>query len=355
MAQVLPAVPEARAEVEEALRRVSRFPRLRYMGSKYRVVPSLVDVLSDLPFSTALDAFSGSAVVAYTLKTMGKQVTANDFLNFSATIARAAVENPRVLLEPDDVDRLAGPPADKRDFIQRTFKGLYFSDEDHAFLDGAWSHVEELPPYKRDLAVAALCLAAARRQPRGVFTVTDMRYDDGRRNLHMPLREQFRLTADAYNGVVFDNGLECRALCSDVFDIDPGGFDLVYLDPPYVPPRDDNDYIKRYHFLEGLSVYWRGQTIMEETATKKLAKRFTPFAYKRTIGKALADIFDLFRESIIVLSYNSQSVPDQDEITRLLRRVKKQVDCIAVPHRYHFGTHSAARRRQADEYIFVAR
>jgi DNA adenine methylase/adenine-specific DNA-methyltransferase len=94
---------------------------------------------------------------------------------------------------------------------------------------------------------------------------------------------------------------------------------------------------------------------MEKTATKKLAKRFTPFAYKRTIGKALTDIFDLFRKSIIVLSYNSQSVPDQDEISRLLHRVKKRVDCIAVPHRYHFGTHAAARRRQADEYIFVAR
>jgi len=167
-----------------------------------------------------------------------------------------------------------------------------------------------------------------------------MRYDDGRRNLHMPLKEQFRLTAAAYNDVVFDRGLKCRALCSDVFAIDPQGFDLAYLDPPYAPPRDDNDYIKRYHFLEGLSVYWRGQRIMEETATKKLAKRYTPFAYKRTIGKALADIFDLFRESIIVLSYNSQSIPDQVEITRLLRRVKKHVHCIAVPHRYHFGTHS---------------
>ncbi len=135
MAQALSAVPEARAEFEEALQRVSRFPRLRYMGSKYRVVPYLVDVFSDLEFSTVLDAFSGSSVVAYALKAMGKQVTANDFLNFSATIARATIENAGVRLEPEDVDRIGGPSLDRRDFIQRTFKGLYFSDEDHAFLD----------------------------------------------------------------------------------------------------------------------------------------------------------------------------------------------------------------------------
>ncbi len=355
MAQVLGERPKAGADVEEALARVSVFPRLRYMGSKYRVVPHLVDVLAGLPFSSALDAFSGSGVVSYALKAMGKRVTTNDFLNFSAVVARATVENAEVLLAAEDIERIVGPPADDRDFIRKTFEGLYFSQEDHAFLDGAWSHLESLPSYKRDIALAALCLAAARKQPRGVFTVTDLRYDDGRRNLHMPLRDQFRLTAEAYNTVVFDNGQDCRALCQDIFEVDPSGFDLVYFDPPYAPPRDDNDYIKRYHFLEGLSVYWRGQEIMEHTATKKLRKRFTPFAYKRTIVKALGDLFDRFSDSIIVLSYNSQSVPDEEEIRRLLRKVKRRVDCYAVPHRYHFGTHASALRRQAHEYIFVAR
>ena len=38
------------------------------------------------------------------------------------------------------------------------------------------------------------------------------------------------------------------------------GADLVYLDPPYAPPRDDNDYLKRYWFLEGLATYWDNGT-----------------------------------------------------------------------------------------------
>jgi adenine-specific DNA-methyltransferase len=41
------------------------FPRLRYMGSKYRLVPHLAQVFTELGGRTALDAFSGSGVVSY--------------------------------------------------------------------------------------------------------------------------------------------------------------------------------------------------------------------------------------------------------------------------------------------------
>jgi hypothetical protein len=41
--------------------RALRFPQLRFMGSKYRLLPWLHEVLSDLDFDSALDAFSGFA------------------------------------------------------------------------------------------------------------------------------------------------------------------------------------------------------------------------------------------------------------------------------------------------------
>ena len=45
--------------------------------------------------------------------------------------------------------------------------------------------------------------------------------------------------AAAYNAVVRDDGQPCRATCQDIFEVDPADFDLVYFDPPYAPPRDD--------------------------------------------------------------------------------------------------------------------
>jgi len=361
-----PAGPEATASWPQA----GAFPRLRYMGSKYRLLPHLAEVFSALagpvdppgapdrtgtPGPAALDAFSGSGVVSYLLKTLGYQVTASDFLAFPAVIARATVVNQRVTLGPDDVEAICGPPADDRDFVRRTFGGLYFDQADLGFLDAAWSHIDGMSGPRRDLAISALILAAARKQPRGVFTVTGRRYDDGRRDLHLPLREHFRERAAAYNRVVFDSGRPCAALSSDVFDVPPGGYDVVYLDPPYAPARDDNCYVKRYHFLEGLSAYWRGMTIMEGTRSKKLAKRYTPFSYKNTVTDALRAMFGRFAGSAIVLSYSSNAVPDAATIEGLLREVKDDVEVRLIDHTYSFGTHPAARRRAVCEYLFIAR
>src|SRR5215470_5679431 len=312
--------------IAAAVNRAAMFPRLRYMGSKYRLVPQLAAVFDEIGGRRALDAFSGSGVVSYLLKSLGYEVTANDFLNFPAIIARATVANQSAILTTDEVDLICGPAADDRDFIRKTFDGLYFTAEDREFLDSAWSHIDALDGAKRAIAISGLVLAAARKQPRGVFTVTDLRYDDGRRDLRLPLRDHFRLRAAEYNRVVFDSGRPCRATREDVFDVDPAGYDVVYLDPPYAPPRDDNCYIKRYHFLEGLSVYWRGLSIMEETRTKKLTKRFTPFSYKRTIIDALRQTFKQFKDSAIILSYSSNAIPDAFTIKNLLAEVKSDVE-----------------------------
>jgi DNA adenine methylase/adenine-specific DNA-methyltransferase len=341
--------------VRAAVARAAAFPRLRYMGSKYKLVPALAKVFADLGGRTALDAFSGSGVVGYTLKALGYAVTSNDFLRFPSVIAQATIANHNERLTDDEIETICGPPADDRDFIQRTFEGLYFAPADRAFLDSAWSHIDRLEGGKQALAISALILAAARKQPRGVFTVTSLRYDDGRRDLHLRLRDHFRERAADYNAVVFDSGRPCRAVHGEVFDLDVGDWDLVYLDPPYAPPRDDNCYIKRYHFLEGLSCYWRGQTILEHTKTKKLAKRYTPFSYKDTVTDGLRRTFRLFKDSTIVLSYSSNAVPDAETIHALIAEVKSDVEIRSIDHRYSFGTHGSARRRLAAEYLFIGR
>lgn len=340
-----------------ASKQAKKFPRLRYMGSKYRLLPHLERVFSEIGGETAVDAFSGSGVVSYLLKCQGYSVTSNDFLQFPSTIARAAVANQGVTLSDALVEKICGPSADGRDFIQRKFDGLYFTPEDRSFLDSAWSHIDLLDGAQRDLALSALILSAARKQPRGVFTFTDSsRYNDGRRDLQLSLREHFREHVAEYNSIVFDSGKACSVHCGDVFDLRDVSPDLVYLDPPYAPPSDDADYIKRYHFLEGLSVYWRGVTIMEETKTKKIEKKFTPFAYKRSIEDALMRTFVHFRGAgAIVLSYSSNALPGKDRIVELLSEVKPHVEVHATDHKYAFGTHAAATRRDVQEYLFVGR
>ena len=350
------AFGEIEARIEEAIR---LYPRPRYMGSKYRLLPWIAGVLGELRFDSALDAFGGSGCVSYLLKRMGKRVVSNDFLNLCHQPALALIENSRHRLTPRWVDTLTRANAAPGRFIEDTFTGVYFTPTDLRFLDNTWANISALPTrYHRGLALAALGRACLKRQPRGVFTVTGTaaRHDDGRRDLRLSIEEHFLEAVTLYNDAVFDNGCKNKAVRGDVFAA-PADVDLVYMDPPYVPRADDNCYIKRYHFLEGLASYWRdeGTAVLAETASRKIAKRFTPFSYKRTAADAFDRMFARFRESALVLSYSSNGYPDLDVLTDLMGKYKGKVVVYERPHRYHFGTHAgvAEERAAVREYLIV--
>jgi len=328
------------------------------MGSKHRLLPWIHGVFSGLKFKTAVDAFSGSGCVAYLLKAMGKSVTTNDFLLFAHHLANALTANPGVLLPKTDLEMLLGRNVRVDGFIASTFRGIFFQATDLRFLDNTWANIPVLQnEWKRSMAIAALCRAALKKQPRGVFTVARRnaaKYDDGRRDIRLSLREHFVESIELFNRLVYKGQGTCEALCGDVFDA-PNEVDLVYLDPPYVPRSDDNCYIKRYHFVEGLSSYWQGVEIMADSKVKKLRKRFTPFSYRRTAEEAFDRLFGHFRESILVLSYSSNGYPSRDELVRLMKRYKRRVTVHEHAHRYHFGTHSKVRQERAvvREYLIV--
>jgi adenine-specific DNA-methyltransferase len=173
----------------------------------------------------------------------------------------------------------------------------------------------------------------------------------------MSLRDHFVESVPIFNGLVFDNGRTHRVSCGDVFALTDVDVDLVYLDPPYVPRADDNCYIKRYHFLEGLASYWRGAEFHPTSKVKKLRKRYTPFSYRREAETAFDRLFGLFQRSTIVLSYSSNGYPDIERLLDLLGRYKHEISVHEEEHRYHFGTHAAvaAERSLVTEYLIVGR
>jgi DNA adenine methylase/adenine-specific DNA-methyltransferase len=188
-----------------------------------------------------------------------------------------------------------------------------------------------------------------------VFTVAGdpERYKDGRRDVQLSLREHFVEHVAAYNACCFDNGKPNRVTCGDVFDLEPRHVDLVYMDPPYVPRSDDNCYVKRYHFLEGLSTYWRDEAILEDSKVKKIKKRYTPFSYRKTAIAAFDAMFAKFSRSILVLSYSSNGFPDLSVLVELMAKHKEHIEVVERDHRYHFGTHTAAVRNEVTEYLII--
>lgn len=335
--------------------RALEYPQLRFMGSKSRLLPWIHDIVSPLEFDTVLDAFSGSGCVSYLFKAMGKEVVSNDFLKFTHQLAVACIENPGVNVSDDDVALLFQERENRKRFISETFSGIFFTPPDLDFLDIVWSNLYRLEnPWKKALAISAMVRGCAKKQPRGVFTVSGdlSNYNDGRRDLRLTLKEHFLESLQIYNRIVFDNGKQNRAVNGDALDLEVP-VDLVYMDPPYVPRADDNCYIKRYHFLEGLATYWEGLELMETSKVKKLPKRHTPFSYRKSAVEAFDKMFRRFADSTLVLSYSSNGYPDLDVLVKLMKQYKPTVEVFEKDHRYHFGTHAGVTRAEVQEYLIL--
>ncbi len=339
-----------------ALDQINLFPEIRYMGSKRRLLPWIHGVLEGLDFETALDPFSGSGAVAYLMKAMGRQTVSSDFLNLSATLGKALIENNAMHLDGPAIQCLLRTPGNPTSFIEDTFKGVFFNPEDLRFLDRmSWNIRQMENPHQRALAMAVLIRSCAKRQPRGVFTISGnlSKYDDGRRDLQLSIEEHFFEQVRIFNEAVFSNGRHNRAECVDVFKVSASDVDLVYLDPPYVPRHDDNCYVKRYHFLEGLSCYWQGLDIDYSTKVRKIPKRFTPFSYRRQAVDAFERLFEIFQSSKIVLSYGSNGYPDLHQLTEILAKIKRDIQVFKRDHTYHFGNHCNVKRAAVEEYLIV--
>ena len=340
---------------------VNKYPQLRIMGNKYRLLPWIGSIFNKINFKTALDAFSGSGSIGYLLKCMGKQVTSNDFLNFSYHIANALIANNDFTISKSELNKLLSTNPNRKHFISNTFNGIFFNKKDNDFLDNVWANLQMIRnPYKKSLVIAALCRASIKKQPRGVFstaTPKNVKYNDGRRDLRLEMRDHFIESVFLFNILIFNNDQKNSSMHTDIFDFDLSHYDLIYFDPPYVPQRDDNCYIKRYHFLEGLSCYWKDQEILEKSVVKKIKKKYTPFSYRHQSIKAFQELFDRSKNSIIILSYSSNGFPDKDTLKKLLESVKGKdnVQVEVEDHTYHFGTHHKVtnKRKYVQEYLFI--
>lgn len=332
------------------------YPSTRYMGAKSKLLPHIWDIASHFKFQTAIDLFSGSGIVGYMLKAQGKTVISNDYMAMANVYAKASIENSTVTLTRAKVEQLLLPSPANDNFVSKTFSGLYFTDEENRLIDNLRANIKTLKnPYERAIAMAALIRTCIKKRPRGIFTYVGQRYDDGRKDLRTTFEQHYMDAVDVVNDSVFDNGHENKARHGDAATIKSDA-DLVYMDPPYYSPLSDNEYVRRYHFVEGLARDWEGVEIQENTLTKKFKSYPTPFSSRQGAVDAFDMLFKKFRDSVLMVSYSSNSQPTLDEMLGLISAHKNHVDVVAIDHRYSFGNQAHKvndNNNGVKEYIFV--
>ena len=335
---------------------VGAYPSTRFMGSKSKLLTEIWSVASQFEFDTTVDLFSSSEIVGYMLKAQGKSVISNDYMAMSATFTKAMVENSSVTLPLEEAKELLVPHKESDHFVATTFKDLYYTDEESELIDTLRTNIAAIrDQYKHAIAMAALIRACTKKPPHGIFTYTGQRYNDGRKDLQKTLALQFLEAVTAKNKAVFDNGKSNRSKYGDAMDLRVEHADLLYIDPPYYSPLSDNEYVRRYHFVEGLARDWKGVEIQKHTQTKKFKSYPTPFSNRKGAADAFDRLFKKFANSILIVSYSSNSLPTQDEMVAIMTKYKEHVEVIPVDYKYPFGNQNDAKthRNSVQEYLFV--
>ena len=333
-----------------------KFPTTRYMGSKNKILPYIRDITREFDFSSAIDLFSGSGIVSYMLKSEGKAVISNDYMALGSTFSKALIENNSEILPLKLAKKLLCKNEKNDKFVQSNFKDLYFADEENILIDNIRSNIRGLRnPYKKALALSALCRACTKKRPRGIFTYTGNRYDDGRKDLKTSLEDHFINAVDIINNAVFDNKKTNLSMRKDAMDLTSSG-NFVYMDPPYYSLCSDNEYIRRYHFTEGICCNWEGVEMQWHTKTKKFKNYPTPFSHKENAKDAFDKLFDKYKKSIILVSYSSNCLPTLDEMVEMLAKYKKDVKVLSIDYRYSFANQKenmSTNKNMVKEYLFL--
>lgn len=347
-------------------------PSTRYQGSKRRILPWIYENLKHLKFETVLDGFGGTASVSYLFKLMGKKVTFNDILLSNYQTGIALIENDGVKLDDEDVDYLLHKNGfEYSDFIQKTFRNIYYLDNENKWLDTVVHNIHmlsekyegDLLRKKRALAFHILSQACLVKRPYNLFH---------RKNLSMRMANVHRsfgnkktwdtlfdkLFLRFYNELsnkIFSNGHHNIAAREDILRIKKKNYDLVYLDPPYTKSKNymPVDYYGLYHFLEGIVDYYNWKERIDQTKKNKSLIKNREFRDKNSIEANFDKIFNKFRDSIIVLSYASPGYPSVDSVKDLLYQYKNKVKIKKKEYTYKLN-HSNKNGDKLYETLIIA-
>lgn len=338
------------------------FPSTRYQGSKRKLLDWLQFQTQHLKFDTVLDVFGGTGAVSHLFKRMGKEVIYNDYLKFNTIIGQALIANHEIKLTPEETQNLLDFRSNEAHphFIQETFSGIYFTDEENAWLDRVIYNINTrlTNPFKQAIALFALFQSCIIKRPYNLFHRANlyMRLAGVKRSFgnkttwDTPFETHFRTFIEEANNAVFDNGRHNQSLNMDAMQT-PIGSDLVYIDPPYLNQKGVGvNYRDFYHFLEGITNYDRwGEAVDYDSKHRRLIPELSCWDKAETILSGFEDIIRRHQDSTLVISYRDNGLPTKTVLVDLLRSYKKVVDEASLPQKY------ALAHQNSHELLLIGR
>lgn len=352
-------------DLEPVSEKIKSFPTTRYYGSKKKLLPWIFENIKALDFRSVLDGFGGTASVSLLFKGMGKDLTYHDAFSFNRHVAETVLGD-NLSVSRESFSNFVSQVVPKAGLIHNNFKSLYYTDFENCWLDGFASKVSSsnLTNQEISLYMYTLYQACLKKRPFNLFH---------RANLNLRLNQEvnrsfgnFKTWERSFPELMLQSYQEISASIwegrgsvqilkpSNVSNIRPG-YDLVYLDPPYISLIEKNnwdDYWRKYHFLEGLSQYQQWRSLIDTKACLKsmpTPKQFIEWSQKKTFRDKLYTLIRKHRKSIVVLSYVSDAYPDKQDIGSFFKSLFTEV---SIHSKHHVHALSKNKKR---ELLFIGR
>jgi len=336
-------------------------PNTRYYGSKKRLLPWIYETLKTYEYETVLDLFGGTASVSLLFQKMGKQVTYNDAM-LSNGICANVLLNGKVNKEISKrVDTFFSNIQPNYGKISKNYAGIFFTGEENQWLDGAMEKIHSMPQsIEKDLYLYLVMQASLMKRPFNLFHRANLNLRTNK-NIHRSfgnLTTWERSFVDTIKILVAElEKLESGHIPAIIHhpttaEKISNGYDLVYIDPPYVQRSKKDTYWKKYHFLEGMANYPKMESMIERKlkinqlkSNQDMENWEEPSLFK----DKLFSLIDKHKKSIVVLSYMTNAIPSEDEL----------VDCFSstfakVKISYHDLSHAMSKGKKTEILLIGA-
>lgn len=307
---------------------------IKYLGSKRRLVPHLVALVSAVPGArTVLDLFTGTTRVAQGLKAAGFMVTANDLASYSTVLAEvfiatdasrlSAARRARLQSLVTELDALPG----ERGYFTATFceEARYFQPMNGMRIDAIRAAIAALDvsASERTILLASLLLAADKVDSTTGLQMAYLKQWSARSAKRLALKLPTLLPGPGR--ALHDDARACVTRRD--------AYDVAYLDPPY----NQHSYYSNYHVWETLV---RGDApAAYGIARKREDCRTTksPFNQRGEAWNALREVVMGVNAKHLILSFSDEGFFTEQAIRALLGERFDEVALVPVDSARYVG------------------
>jgi len=304
---------------------------IKYLGSKRRLIPSIVGVVAALPEArSVLDLFSGTSRVGLALKAAGYRVVANDHNAYAATLARCYVQADRERLLTDastlvaELNALPGSPG----YFTETYceRSRFFQPKNGERVDAIRESIARrgFDPELEAVLLTSLMEAADRVDSTTGLQMAYLKEWAPRAHHDLALRVP-ELVPRAEHGAG-------EALQEDALVAAEREADVAYLDPPY----NQHKYLGNYHIWESLVLWDKPEVYGMACKRVDCRTRSSPFNSRPRFVEAMRAVIGRVRARWLVVSFSDEGYVTREEMEAMLA-TRGEVRVIAHDYKRYVG------------------